>query len=111
MLQTELNGLYTALNRDQILMTMSDGREVEIPLSKVVDAYRPNGMSTLDKLVVYFQEVWKFISGDPREANTEGGIFPAIFGTVMMVLIMAVLVTPFGVVAAVYLKEYATQGP
>jgi phosphate transport system permease protein len=110
-LQKELAGLYTALNRDQMMMTMSDGREVEIPLSKVVDAYRPNAMSTLDKLAFYFHEVWKFISGDPREANTEGGIFPAIFGTVMMVLIMAVLVTPFGVVAAVYLKEYATQGP
>ena len=110
-LQKALAGLYTALNRDQMMMTMSDGREVEIPLSKVVDAYRPNAMSTLDKLAFYFHEVWKFISGDPREANTEGGIFPAIFGTVMMVLIMAVLVTPFGVVAAVYLKEYATQGP
>ena len=110
-LQKELEALYIALNRDQMMMTMSDGREVEIPLSKVVDAYRPNAMSTLDKLAFYFHEVWKFVSGDPREANTEGGIFPAIFGTVMMVLIMAVLVTPFGVVAAVYLKEYATQGP
>ena len=110
-LQKELGALYSALNRDQMMMVMSDGREVEIPLSKVVDAYRPNAMSTLDKLAFYFHEVWKFISGDPREANTEGGIFPAIFGTVMMVMIMAVLVTPFGVVAAVYLKEYATQGP
>jgi len=110
-LQKELTGLYTALNRDQIMMRMSDGREVEIPLSKVVDAYQPNAMSKLDKLGFYFHEVWKFVSGDPREANTEGGIFPAIFGTVMMVMIMAVLVTPFGVVAAVYLKEYATQGP
>jgi phosphate transport system permease protein len=110
-LQKELEALYTALNRDQMMMTMSDGREVEIPLSKVVDAYRPNAMSTIDKFAFYFHEVWKFVSGDPREANTEGGIFPAIFGTVMMVLIMAVLVTPFGVVAAVYLKEYATQGP
>ena len=42
--------------------------------------------------------------------NTEGGIFPAIFGTVMMVILMSVLVTPFGVVAAVYLREYAKQG-
>jgi phosphate transport system permease protein len=110
-LQIQLEALYIALSRDQMLMTMSDGREVEIPLSKVVHAYRPNAMSTLEKLAFYFHEVWKFVSGDPREANTEGGIFPAIFGTVMMVMIMAVLVTPFGVVAAVYLKEYATQGP
>ena len=110
-LQGTLTDLYTALNRDQIIMTMSDGREVEIPLAKVVDVYRPNAMSKFEKLGFYFHEVWKFVSGDPREANTEGGIFPAIFGTVMMVMIMAVLVTPFGVVAAVYLKEYATQGP
>ena len=111
MLREKLEGLHRALNRDQITMMMSDGREVEIPLAKVVDAYRPNAMSRLDKLGFYFNEVWKFVSGDPREANTEGGIFPAIFGTVMMVMIMAILVTPFGVVAAVYLKEYATQGP
>ena len=38
-------------------------------------------------------------------------VFPAIFGTVMMVLLMSVMVTPFGVVAAVYLREYARQGP
>jgi len=110
-LQKELADLYTALNRDQVVMKMSDGRDVEIPLSKIVDAHQPNAMSDWEKLSFYFHEVWKFISGDPREANTEGGIFPAIFGTVMMVMIMAVLVTPFGVVAAVYLKEYATQGP
>jgi len=110
-IQQTLGDLYTSLNRDQMMMIISDGREVEIPLSKVVVAYQPNAMSTIDKLEFYFHEVWKFVSGDPREANTEGGIFPAIFGTVMMVLIMAILVTPFGVIAAVYLKEYATQGP
>lgn len=110
-LQKQLADLYAALNRDQIMVTISDGREVEISLAKVVDIYRPNAMNVIEKLGFYFQEVWKFVSGDPREANTEGGIFPAIFGTVMMVMIMAVLVTPFGVIAAVYLKEYATQGP
>ena len=60
---------------------------------------------------MYFSNIWEFLSQDPREANTEGGIFPAIFGTVMMTLIMAVIVTPFGVLAAVYLREYARQGP
>ena len=67
-------------------------------------------MSTLDKLQFYVKTLWAFITEDPREANTEGGIFPAIFGTVMMVMLMAVLVTPFGVIAAVYLREYAKQG-
>jgi phosphate transport system permease protein len=110
-LQKQLADLYAALNRDQIMVAISDGREVEIPLAKVIEIYRPNSMNLVEKLAFYFKEVWKFVSGEPREANTEGGIFPAIFGTVMMVMIMAVLVTPFGVVAAVYMKEYATQGP
>ena len=56
------------------------------------------------------KKVFEFVSEEPREANTEGGIFPAIFGTVVMVLLMSVFVTPFGVVAAVYLNEYAGQG-
>ncbi|MBE0438397.1 MAG: phosphate ABC transporter permease PstA [Gammaproteobacteria bacterium] len=110
-LQQKLFDLNTALNRDQIMVRMSDGREVEIPLAKIVEVIKPNAMSVWDKLGFYGHAVWKFVSGEPREANTEGGIFPAIFGTVMMVMIMAVLVTPFGVIAAVYLKEYATQGP
>lgn len=110
-LREQLNALYGDLNRDQITMRMSNDKEVEIPLAKVVQAYKPNGMGITEKFGQYFHHVWEFVSGDPREANTEGGIFPAIFGTVMMVIIMAILVTPFGVVAAVYLKEYATQGP
>jgi len=67
-------------------------------------------MNVLEKLSFYGEKLWEFLSDDPREANTEGGVFPAIFGTVMMVLLMTILVTPFGVVAAVYLREYATQG-
>jgi len=67
-------------------------------------------MSVAEKAMHYLEKIGEFVSGDPREANTEGGIFPAIFGTVLMVLIMAIVVTPFGVVAAVYLREYAKQG-
>jgi phosphate transport system permease protein len=86
------------------------GEEIEIPLDKIVRGYRPNAMGLLDKTVFYFTKLWELAADDPREANTEGGIFPAIFGTVLMVLIMSVIVTPFGVVAAVYLREYARQG-
>ena len=107
----ELSGLYQELNRTNLVAALSNGNEVEVPLSKVVRAFRPNDMTLFDKFAFYFEKLWEFMSDDPREANTEGGIFPAIFGTVMMVMIMAVLVTPFGVVAAVYLREYAKQGP
>ena len=109
-LEGELTSLYTGFNRDSITMRTMDGQEKEISLGKIVRAYRPNAMSTLDKLGFYFAKVWEFVSDDPREANTEGGIFPAIFGTVLMTIIMAVIVTPFGVIAAVYLREYAKQG-
>ena len=86
-LQQNLAELYQALNRDQMMVVMSDGREVEIPFAKVVEVYQPNAMNLFEKFGVYFHELWKFVSGDPREANTEGGVFPAIFGTVMMVMI------------------------
>lgn len=109
-LEGELTSLYTGFNRDSITMRTMDGQEKEISLGKIVRAYRPNAMSTLDKMGFYFAKVWEFVSDEPREANTEGGIFPAIFGTVLMTIIMAVIVTPFGVIAAVYLREYAKQG-
>ena len=109
-LEAELIDLNQQLARDSVVVKTADGREQEIALSKVVRAYQPNAMGVLAKLGFYFAKIWEFLSDDPREANTEGGIFPAIFGTVMMTLIMAVIVTPFGVLAAIYLREYAKQG-
>lgn len=109
-LQGLLADLYRQSNRDSMQAEVADGKTVEIPLSKIVHAYRPNAMSLLQKIQFYFAKLWEFLSDEPREANTEGGIFPAIFGTVVMVLIMSVIVTPFGVIAAVYLREYAKQG-
>lgn len=109
-IEDRLGTLHQDFARDAMVARDGNGREVEINLSKIVHAYQPNGMGLFTKLGVYFAKVWEFLSDDPREANTEGGIFPAIFGTVMMTLIMAVIVTPFGVLAAVYLREYARQG-
>ncbi|WP_225592397.1 phosphate ABC transporter permease PstA [Pseudomonas sp. PDM15] len=109
-LETELVALNQQLDRDSVTVKTVDGREQEIALSKVVRAYQPNAMGVVSKLGFYFAKLWEFLSDEPREANTEGGIFPAIFGTVMMTLIMAVIVTPFGVLAAIYLREYAKQG-
>ncbi|MCJ2370045.1 MULTISPECIES: phosphate ABC transporter permease PstA [Pseudomonas] len=110
-IEGRLDGLHEAFDRDSLTARDGNGKEIELSLGKVVRAYQPNAMGTVTKLGFYFQKLWEFLSDDPREANTEGGIFPAIFGTVMMTLIMAVIVTPFGVLAAVYLREYARQGP
>ena len=110
-LEKQLVELNTEAGRDTLTVRTADGREQSIALSKIVRAYQPNAMGTFAKLGFYFAKLWEFVSDEPREANTEGGVFPAIFGTVMMTLIMAVIVTPFGVLAAIYLREYAKQGP
>jgi len=109
-IQVRLGGLYEAFNRDSLIARTVDGHEIEVNLGKVVRIFQPNQMSWIDKVGFYFAKLWEFVADDPREANTEGGIFPAIYGTVLMVLLMSVFVTPFGVVAAVYLREYAKQG-
>jgi len=109
-LEKKLRKLYTEFNQGAITVESMGGQVIEVPLSKIVRAYQPNALNLFEKIILYFQKIWEFVADEPREANTEGGIFPAIFGTVMMVLLMSVLVTPFGVIAAVYLREYANQG-
>ena len=109
-IEGRLSALHAQISRDTLTARDASGKILEIELGKVVRAYQPNSMGTLSKLQAYVGNVWHFLSEDPREANTEGGIFPAIFGTVMMTLIMAMFVTPFGVLAAIYLREYARQG-
>lgn len=98
------------LAAETVVMEAADGTRKEIPVGAIVRAIRPNEMATLAKLALYASRVWEFVSGEPRESNTEGGIFPAIFGTVMMVFLMSFAVVPLGVLAALYLREYAKQG-
>jgi ABC-type phosphate transport system permease subunit len=52
---------------------------------------------------------WEFLTGAPRKANTEGGIYPAIIGTVYLVLLMTLAAVPVGTITAIYLTEYAKQ--
>ncbi|MFM9058334.1 MAG: phosphate ABC transporter permease PstA [Planctomycetaceae bacterium] len=87
------------------------GQRTAIPLDGIVRAWQPNRLSLAGRLGVYLARWGEFLADDPREANSAGGVFPAIFGTVIMTLIMALLVAPFGVLAALYLREYAGRGP
>jgi phosphate transport system permease protein len=108
--ETRLGELRTQ-QTETVVVAADDDKEKALPLAQVVDIYFPNAMGTGSKVAHYARKLWEFVADDPREANTEGGVFPAIFGTVMMVMIMSVLVTPLGVLAAFYLREYAKQGP
>jgi len=53
---------------------------------------------------------WEFLTAAPRHGMEEGGIFPAIFGTVCIVVLMIVFALPLGVLSAIYLVEYAGKG-
>ena len=88
----------------------SDGREKDLNLAEIVRAYPANRLGLSDKVGIYLDRWREFLTAEPREANSEGGVFPAIFGTVVMTLGMTILVVPFGVMAALYLREYAKAG-
>jgi len=109
-LGSEIETLRKENDRYRLVLRTADGREKELPIDEIVRAYPANRLSTWEKLSVYASRWWEYLSDDPREANSEGGVFPAIFGTVALTLIMCVLVVPFGVLAALYLREYAKQG-
>ena len=106
-IEQKLISLTQQAQRDLLIVRISDGHEVKVNLSEVVNLSQPNAMSLMNKIAYFFSQIGHFVSDSPREANTEGGVFPAIFGTVFMVMLMAIVVTPFGVIAAVYLHEYA----
>ena len=106
----QLRTLYDRLGEYTVVLEDVNGRTKDLAVGQIIRVLHPNDMGWGAKVWTYLGNVWTVISEEPREANTEGGIFPAIFGTVLMVLIMSIAVVPFGVLAAVYLKEYAKQG-
>jgi phosphate transport system permease protein len=103
--------LRTRLADHTLTYRLLSGQEQTVAVGQLLEFYAPNELSATGRLALFFRKGWSFLRDEPREANTEGGIFPAIFGTFVMTLLMSVAVMPFGVLAAIYLREYATQGP
>ncbi|HEU0265930.1 MAG TPA: phosphate ABC transporter permease PstA [Geobacterales bacterium] len=106
----EMNSLVGQLRQQVALVQTADGTDKEIVLADMVRVYQPNRMSYLDKGWFYLTKIRELLFDEPRESNTEGGLFPAIFGTILMVFLMSLVTLPFGVMAAVYLREYAKEG-
>ncbi len=109
-LQTRVNEIRTEDRRYRVLLEEVGGRTLDVELSQIVRFYPANDLSAWDKVRIYFSRWGEFLTSEPREANTQGGVLPAIFGTVTMTLMMVVFVAPFGVITALYLREYAKQG-
>ncbi len=88
----------------------AEGNTKVVPVFEIVRIVHPNAASLPQKAGIYLSRIREFVFDEPRESNTEGGVFPAIFGTILMVVLMSIVAVPFGVVAALYLREYAKQG-
>ncbi|MDX5363692.1 MAG: phosphate ABC transporter permease PstA [Pseudazoarcus pumilus] len=109
-LQAGANEIKQQDARYRIVLEEVGGQTKEIALSQIVRFYPANDLSIFGKLGIYLSRWAEFLTTEPREANTEGGILPAIFGTVVMTMLMVIVVAPFGVITALYLREYAKQG-
>jgi len=110
-LRKRIDELNNENARYGMTLVTAKGVEKTIPVADIVRAYPANRLGFGDKLGIYFSRWGEYLWDEPREANSEGGVFPAIFGTIAMTLIMAIFVVPFGVLAALYLREYAKAGP
>lgn len=106
----QVDSIKHIAKRYSLLVKTADDDEKEIDLLNIVRVYYPNRMPLVQKAGFIVNKIVEFLVEDPRESNTEGGVFPAIFGTVMMVILMSLVAVPFGVIAALYLREYAKQG-
>ena len=109
-LQAEAVVIRAKLAETNFLGLTADGRAVTYPAGNLLHVYPSNRAGFFERVRETLRRMTRFLIEDPREANTEGGVFPAIFGTVVMTLVMSLFVTPFGVIAAIYLREYASQG-
>lgn len=110
-LTERVNDINTENRRHGLVMLTDDGREHTLFLDDIVMAFPGNRLGFGEKLAIFGERWREFIFDDPREANMEGGVFPQIIGTVTMTLVMTLFVVPFGVLAALYLREYAKPGP
>ncbi len=100
----------TETTEGHILPANPSKRDVPLLAWQIVRMYPANQLVFLDKVGVYFSRWREYLFDDPREANMEGGVWPAIVGTVVMTMIMVIIAVPIGVIAAIYLREYAKQG-
>lgn len=109
--QASLKKLYKeSKDLGEVTLDIAGGKVIHVPIKSIVRFWQPNNMALSEKVGFFFDSIGHFLLDEPREANTEGGVFPAIIGTITMVILMAIFVTPMGVIAAIYMSEYAKNG-
>lgn len=95
-LQDQVGGIRDFDKKYQAVLKEVGGKTLNLPLSEVVRFYAANDLSFFQKIKIYISRWVEFVSTEPREANTQGGVLPAIFGTVTMTMIMVIVVAPSG---------------
>ena len=95
---------------DRVTVKDVSGIRKEISVASITKVIYPNRLTFVDKSFIYIEKVFELLTTYPRESNTEGGLFPAIFGTVLLVFLMTLFSLPVGVLAAIYLNEYRGSG-
>jgi phosphate transport system permease protein len=108
--QAYANNIIVQINSHTINLRLDNNTVISVAVSNVQDIYQPNQLSGWQSIGYVMNQVYIFVTDSPKQASTSGGVFPAIFGTLLMVIIMALLVTPFGAISAIYLHEYALGG-
>lgn len=105
--QSQISALEQRRDRYVMQVAFSDKSLFTIKLFDIAGLTYVGKLSGFDKFITSLSRIGDFLTESPKQANTAGGVFPALFGTILMVLTMTLIVTPFGVMAAVYLCEYA----
>lgn len=103
---------------DAVAILLGDGRRLfargagapDTDAVAVLESVQPNALGTFDRLGVFARRLGRFVASPPLASNLDGGVLPALIGTVVLVLLMSVIVTPFGVATAVYLHERSGFG-
>ncbi len=103
----QLQQISNMRSQHYLILEDSQGQRYQLDSANLVDIWFPNAMSLHEKITHWFSALYYFVSENPREANSEGGVFPAIFGTILLVILMSIVVMPLGVISAIYLHEYA----
>ncbi|MEQ9865257.1 phosphate ABC transporter permease PstA [Pectobacterium aroidearum] len=106
-LSRQLTALNLDINRDTVQLRDANGSIHLIPLRDIEQAWYPNAMDLWAKVRHWGNQAKYMLARYSPDSNSAGHLFPAIFGTVLMVVLMSIVVMPLGVIAAVYLHEYA----
>ncbi|GHS94601.1 phosphate transport system permease protein PstA [Planctomycetales bacterium] len=105
-----LQALQAAADREIFIFQTAERQTVRLPIRAIARLTFPNALSFAGRQKYMAARAWTILSAMPREANTEGGVLPNILGTVILIFLMAISAFPFGVIAGIYLREYARDG-